>query len=148
MRIRPSVILEEGGKILLLRYNRNGHDVYTLPGGNVDAGELMQEALKRELWEEVEVEIEVDELLIIAEGKIGAKQQESVLHSIYSAKILKGLPKINPEQTTALEICWLTIEELQKVNLYPNTAAVIRKCLSAETTHFPVYLSSIEQPWF
>ena len=148
MRIRPSVILEQDGKVLLLRYNRNGHDVYTLPGGNIDAGELMKEALKRELWEEIQVDIQVDDLLILAEGKIGAKQEECILHSVFAGKIVKGSPTINPKETTALEICWLSVEELQTVNLYPNTAEAIMKCLSKEAVHHPIFLSPIEQPWF
>jgi ADP-ribose pyrophosphatase YjhB (NUDIX family) len=142
------VILEQDGKVLLLRYNRSGHDVYTLPGGNIDAGELMKDALKRELWEEIQVDIQVNELLIIAEGKIDPKRQECILHSVFGGKIVKGSPTINPEETTALEICWLSAEELQTVNLYPNTAEAILKCLNKEAVHYPIFLSPIEQPWF
>ena len=51
-RIRVSAILRWRGRILLLRHEKAGGEVWLLPGGGVQGGESLVRALRRELWEE------------------------------------------------------------------------------------------------
>jgi 8-oxo-dGTP diphosphatase len=52
-RIRVSVILRREGRILLVRQEKPGREYWLLPGGGVNAGESLVDALRRELAEEV-----------------------------------------------------------------------------------------------
>jgi 8-oxo-dGTP diphosphatase len=52
-RIRVSVILQLGGRILLVRQEKPGREYWLLPGGGVNAGESLVDALRREIEEEV-----------------------------------------------------------------------------------------------
>jgi 8-oxo-dGTP diphosphatase len=54
-RIRVSAILRWEGRILLCRHEKAGRAYWLLPGGGVNAGESLVEALCRELKEEVGV---------------------------------------------------------------------------------------------
>jgi 8-oxo-dGTP diphosphatase len=52
-RIRVSAILRWRGRILLCRHEKPGKEYWLLPGGGVDTGESLLDALMRELEEEL-----------------------------------------------------------------------------------------------
>jgi 8-oxo-dGTP diphosphatase len=52
-RIRVSALLEWRDRILLCRHEKPGKEYWLLPGGGVDSGESLVDALRRELAEEV-----------------------------------------------------------------------------------------------
>ncbi|MFA6005310.1 MAG: NUDIX hydrolase [Patescibacteria group bacterium] len=58
-RIIPAAkaIIFQGASILIVRQNHNGIVYWDLPGGKIECGETPLEALKREVWEEVGLEV-------------------------------------------------------------------------------------------
>ena len=58
-RIRVSAILTWQGRLLLCRQEKPGKEYWLLPGGGVDGGETLVEALRRELREELAIEADV-----------------------------------------------------------------------------------------
>ncbi|HET9545393.1 MAG TPA: NUDIX domain-containing protein, partial [Gaiellaceae bacterium] len=52
-RIRVSALLRREGRILLCRHEKPGREYWLLPGGGVNLGESLADALQRELTEEV-----------------------------------------------------------------------------------------------
>ena len=58
-RIRVSAILRWQGRVLLCRQEKPGKEYWLLPGGGVDGGESLIEALRRELREELGIEADV-----------------------------------------------------------------------------------------
>src|SRR5436189_5903255 len=54
-RIRVSAILRWEGRVLLCRHEKSGREYWLLPGGGVNGGESLVQALRRELEEEVGV---------------------------------------------------------------------------------------------
>lgn len=144
MKTRPSAIIMADNKILTLKYNYNGNLLYALPGGNLEFGEKLEVALKRELEEEIGLEIEVQDLLFLAEVH---QPNKDSLHCVFKAKIVSGKPELNPQETTALEICWIPIENLEENNLYPNIKIQIKEHFVEDKDH-QVFLGEISQPWF
>ncbi len=61
------LIVNGEGKILLVKSNK-WFDKLTLPGGHVEVGETMVEAVKREVKEEVGLDVEVEEMLLMQEA--------------------------------------------------------------------------------
>jgi 8-oxo-dGTP diphosphatase len=55
-RIRVSALLRWQGRILLIRHEKPGKEYWLLPGGGVNSGESLVDALRRELHEEVGIE--------------------------------------------------------------------------------------------
>lgn len=53
------VIFKEGRVLLAKRDQDPGKGLWSLPGGAVELGETLVEALKREIWEELSITIEV-----------------------------------------------------------------------------------------
>jgi nucleoside triphosphatase len=62
-----ALIVNNEGKILLARSHK-WFDNYTLPGGHIEVGESMVDAVKREVKEEVGLDVEVVERLLIQEA--------------------------------------------------------------------------------
>ncbi|MFM7694674.1 MAG: NUDIX domain-containing protein, partial [Actinomycetota bacterium] len=51
-RIRVAGLLVNGGRVLLVRQEKDGRAYWLLPGGGVEEGEELVDALRRELAEE------------------------------------------------------------------------------------------------
>ena len=55
-RIRVSAILRWKGRMLLCRHEKPGKEYWLLPGGGVNTGESLVDALHRELAEEIGID--------------------------------------------------------------------------------------------
>lgn len=67
-----ALIVNKEGKILLVKSHK-WFDKYTLPGGHIEVGETMVEAVKREVKEEVGLDIQVGHLLLMQEAIFAAE---------------------------------------------------------------------------
>lgn len=76
-----ALIVNKEGKILLAK-SYKWFDKYTLPGGHIELGETMEEAVKREVKEEVGLDVEVVEFLTMQEA-IYAKEFYKKKHFIF-----------------------------------------------------------------
>jgi nucleoside triphosphatase len=61
------LIVNDEGKILLAKSHK-WFDKYTLPGGHIEVGETMREAVVREVKEETGLDVEVEEFLLLQEA--------------------------------------------------------------------------------
>ncbi|MFE6974763.1 NUDIX domain-containing protein [Streptomyces sp. NPDC057682] len=78
-------IVIEVGQILLLDQDTDGPRSWSLPGGKVEDGEGLDEALVREMKEETGVEVEVDRLLYLCDN-----QKAHVTHITFEARRVGG----------------------------------------------------------
>src|SRR5437660_6897702 len=62
-----ALIVNKDGRILLTKSHK-WFDKYTLPGGHIEVGETMKEAVIREVKEEVGLDVEVAEMLLMQEA--------------------------------------------------------------------------------
>jgi len=62
-----ALIVNQEGKILLTK-SQKWFNKYTLPGGHIEVGETMKEAVIREVKEEVGLDVEVAEMLLMQEA--------------------------------------------------------------------------------
>lgn len=104
-RIRVSAILRWRGRILLIRHEKAGGEAWLLPGGGVHIGESLTDALQRELYEEIGIVGEEEELPV--EGPValvdsisprrGPVPDKHVVHVIFAGH----LPESSLEQVTS-----------------------------------------------
>lgn len=145
MKIRPAILIIENEKILTMQYNYGGQDVYNLPGGNLEFGEYLNDALAREMVEEMGIKVSVGELILVGEVH-NVEQKKQTFHFIFAGKIIEGTPVLNPKETSSIAIKWLNISELTSVNLYPNISEKLIDYLSRNLEN--KYIGKIEQQWF
>jgi mutator protein MutT len=65
IRIRAAGILVKNDQILLVRHEKKGKSYWLLPGGGVDFGETVEEALVREFKEEVGLTVQVGKMVLV-----------------------------------------------------------------------------------
>ena len=59
MRNRAGGLLIEDGKLLLIHRIKNGNEYYVVPGGGIEEGEDLETATKRELKEEIGIDVQL-----------------------------------------------------------------------------------------
>lgn len=137
LNLRVSAICIQDGHVLLVKHKRfTNSDTFPeaywiLPGGGVESGETMEDALKREMMEETGYECEVGKMLFVKELLYpfpGEPDQGKIHHSVslgFFAKVTGGSLKtgIDPEfpedKQVILETNWLPIETLESHPTYP-----------------------------
>jgi ADP-ribose pyrophosphatase YjhB (NUDIX family) len=92
-QLRPEVavgaiVFDEAGRVLLVERGRPpGVGLWTVPGGRVERGEKLAEAVAREVREETGLEIEVGELAAVVE-RMGGDHHFVILD--YVARVTGG----------------------------------------------------------
>ena len=87
-----AVILDEGGRVLLLRHVLRRGSGWGIPGGFLNAGEQPEEAVRRELREETGLELEGVELAFVRTLP-HVRQVEVIFRGRMGAGVLGGLSK-------------------------------------------------------
>lgn len=64
IRVGVSAAITRGGQLLLVGFDDESGFHFNLPGGGVEAGESLHEAVHREVWEECGAEVSVGPLLL------------------------------------------------------------------------------------
>ena len=88
-------------------------DMFELPGGHIEAGEDIISGLKREIREELEMEIEVGEpfaVFIYTSGKFGPS-----IEVVYFAKFVGDIQNIKLHPEDHSEYLWVAEDELARV---------------------------------
>ena len=127
-KVRVSGILIVNNKILVSKYS---NDSYCLPGGYVELGETTIDAIRRELKEELDTEIEVERFMGISENFFTNFKNEKT-HGIdfyYKVKP-KDINNINLNDYNYLEndngheilhnFKWIELAKLENYNLLPK----------------------------
>jgi 8-oxo-dGTP diphosphatase len=125
-RIRVSAVLRREGRILLIRQEKPGREYWLLPGGGVNMGETLLQAVQRELSEEcgIDADLPLEGPIAVAEsiapqgapakhvvhiifaGYLGGRSLEAVTskdatirgHRLFAGEELQGLPLHPPIQ--------------------------------------------------
>ena len=118
-----AMMINREGKIFLSKRSKNvrneaGH--WEVPGGQVEFGETLQDAVKREMREELDIDIELLEQLPAANHIIPADHQHWVPTTFLSRIVGKKQPRIvEPEKCDA--IGWFSFNKL------PSPLSIITK---------------------
>jgi len=108
-----ALIMNDKNETLLLkrgRKSRNQAGYWSKPGGTVEFGEKIEDAIRREIKEELNIEIELIKFLGFTNHIIKEENQHWLSIS-YLAKIIKGVPK-NLEPDKHDEIGWFAFDKL------------------------------------
>jgi len=144
-RIRVSAILTWQGRLLLCRQEKPGKEYWLLPGGGVDGGETLVEALRRELREElaIEADVQFEGPVAIVESIAPKALQlgKHVVHIIFAADLShRGLHDVETKDAAVRGARLFSEDELADVVVHPP----IKRFLVRRQPGDPaVYLGSV-----
>jgi 8-oxo-dGTP diphosphatase len=111
-----AVLRNEKGEFLLLRRAENSHSnpgKWDLPGGKLNHGEILEEAIVREVWEETGISIVPGE---IAGYVVFELPQKKVIAIIYDGGYIISDVKLSYEHT---EYSWIPLDKILKMDTLP-----------------------------
>jgi 8-oxo-dGTP diphosphatase len=114
------------GRVLIVRRARPpAHGLYTLPGGGVELGETLEQAVIREIREETALEIEPVALVgfrqAIARDAGGRVERHFVILP-FAARFVRGEISLNEELAEAR---WLALDELDGLTTTEGLAQIV-----------------------
>lgn len=104
------VVVHDGKVLLLLRKKPPEAGFWSLPGGRVEFMERVEDALVRELREELGIEVEVESLLCVTNHIVETDNAHWVSPAYLVRPVRGVLRNLEPEKTAAIE--WFPLSEL------------------------------------
>ncbi|PIQ73591.1 hypothetical protein COV58_01705 [Candidatus Roizmanbacteria bacterium CG11_big_fil_rev_8_21_14_0_20_36_8] len=122
-------VIENDGKYLLTKridkYS-DYHGKWQLPGGAMEFSETPEKALRREVHEELGIEVNIVKLIPTIDIKVRGKWQGIFISYLCSMKDENAEIILNEE---ASKFQWFTLEEIKKLdNLFEGCLEVILLC--------------------
>jgi ADP-ribose pyrophosphatase YjhB (NUDIX family) len=131
-----AVVTDSNGKILL--HKRRDNALWSLPGGALELGESIEQAISREVKEETGFEVEVlkcigiytdpEHIIAYSDGEV--RQQFSIC---FECRIIGGELSISSE---SYEVQFFTVEETKQLAMHPAQRVRIQDYLQHQEKAF------------
>jgi len=111
-----AVILSDDKILLVKRANEPNKGKWSVPGGLVRIGEKLKDALRREILEELGVEIDIGDVACVTDEIFYDRDGNVEYHYIvidFYANIIAGEPKA---MSDAEEVEWFGLDEIDEVD--------------------------------
>ena len=125
-----AVIVKNDQVLVVRRANPPLQGQWSIPGGLVDTGETIKEAVIREIREETSLNIEPVELVEVFERILRDADSRVQYHFVvidYLCRLVSGEAQAG---TDVSEIRWARLDELQMLGVTPETRNVIQKAVN------------------
>ncbi len=118
-KVAAVCLVEQDGRVLMIRRATDlGYGLWSLPGGFVDRGEVVEAAAAREAWEETGLEVTVDALI-----DLFSLPGDPVIVVAYTAHETGGKLAPGPE---ALETGFFSLDSLPELAFSRDTEILAR----------------------
>ena len=128
------VIFKENSVLLVKRDQEPGKGQWSLPGGAVELGETLADALKREILEEVSINIEIGGLVKLLDRILRDGEQKVQYHYViadYWGWMVSG--ELRPASDVS-DARFVTLNQLKKMGAHPLVEETVRTALGMRTS--------------
>ena len=142
------VVINEG-KVLLVKLTYGpAKGKWLIPGGLVDCGETLQEAVKREIFEETGVQIQPAGIIGVR-SMVRTKDHLTDLYCIFICDVVTTPKTLRKDELEVSEVRWMPLEELSTgTDITSYTKLIMKKARSTNPMLFDAVRSEKiqEQP--
>jgi len=147
-RIRVSALLRWEDRLLLCRHEKPGKEYWLLPGGGVNSGESLVDALHRELNEEVGIgdELPLEGPIAIADSIAPQRTSAAkhVVHIIFAGDLSgRSLELVTSTDAAVRGHRLFRVDEVEDVVLHPPIQRFLRRWRPGDPV---VYLGALWAP--
>lgn len=129
--VAVGAVILDGDRVVLIRRNREpSRGLWTFPGGAVELGESIHEAVRREAFEETGLVVEVGELATVIDHVVRDAQGQVVYHYVivdYLARPVAGTLRAGDDVSAAR---WATLADLDVLEMTGKAQEFARRLLS------------------
>jgi len=124
-----AVIVKDGKALIVKRANDPYKGQWSIPGGRVELGETLTDAVRREMREETGLEVRVGSVIEVFERveRLDGRIRYHFVIVDYLCTCVGGALCAGDD---AVDAVWVTSEELEAYRVSESAVAVIRKALS------------------
>jgi len=123
------LVVDKDRLLLIKRAFEPSSGLWSIPGGMLEVGEELEEAVAREIEEETGIKVEVKELLGVFNFVIRDKNGRVKYHYVlidFLAKPVGG--KLRPSRET-LDVRWISLKDVEKYPLTRTTRRLISRAV-------------------
>lgn len=128
-RVSSRAIVFIDRKVVLIHRKRDGVEYWVTPGGKVEEGEMIEEAVKREVREEVGIDVQVGEKALQVTNHVYEEDNEQHFFecSYLSGEIGSGTDHrmANSDPSDTSKVVLIAAEEVRNLNIVPPEAKSI-----------------------
>lgn len=144
-RVRVAAVIIRHDSVLLVEHLKEGRHYFLLPGGGVDQGETLQEALLRELREEVRIEATPGSLLFACES-IAPDRSRHIIQLAFAADIPSNTDPVLGEDPRVVDVRFASAEEVLSLPMFPRINQVLHAGLKKGFAVAPPFLGNLWEP--
>ncbi|MBB5174029.1 (deoxy)nucleoside triphosphate pyrophosphohydrolase [Texcoconibacillus texcoconensis] len=129
VNVVAAVIFNEEKQVLCAKRatNMSHPNLWEFPGGKIKEHETPEEALKREIQEELTCSVEINDPI----HKTEYQYPDIFVHlQTFQTKIIEGTPQAKVHE----QLAWVAIEELKKLNWAPADLPTVHKLIRQANT--------------
>ncbi len=127
-----AVIIQDGRVLLVERAQPPQQGQWSLPGGLLEAGERLQEAVRREVREETGLEVEVLSLAGVFERILPDAEGRIEYHYVLLDYLCRPLGGRLQPGSDVRAVAWVRLEELATLPLTSGTREFLEEVLRGE----------------
>jgi len=122
MSKRVAAVIIKDNKILLMRRIKEGQEYFVFPGGGIEENESVEDAIIREVKEELSLDAKIDKLLFEIENR-GQEEFYFLIKEFSGTLKLGGPEKERMNENNQYYPEWMDLDTASNLsNLYPEEA--------------------------
>lgn len=121
------MLVTDDDRILLVRHEKKGESYWLLPGGGMEFGETLEQAVRREALEETGLEVDVGDLVLVWET-LAPDGSRHLLNLCFASRVTGGHLRPSADRRVK-EACYVPRGDLALLPMHPPLAAPLEAIL-------------------